>query len=355
MGPALDPPYPHHLCPGHTGNGSWLSAPGDGRQREGQRLRTDDPHNDGRPPPPERPPTTPAARSPPQGIQATGTVQGPQARTPPPTAIGWRTPTARPEAGQPGEDERLASDAPHNGAGHPPLGTPSRHPHRAPRRLARAHPVGPVLGPPCPHHAWPGHTSNGSWLLTPRVGRQREGQRMTPDAPHKVWKAARPGTATNHPGGTQPPAGHASQRDSDAPPRSHTRAHSVWAADPDSPPRGRAAGGGRAPDLTRPLQRRKAPPQGKPSSLPHSAQRQIARAHAVEPVLGPPCQHQRCPGHTGSGSLPPAPRDGRPGEGQRLTPGAPHNGGRPAGPGDGLLQPPRHAAPRRVCKAREQC
>ena len=29
----------------------------------------------------------------------------------------------------------------------------------------------------------------------------------------------------------------------------------------------------------------------------------------------------------------PAPEDGRPGEGQRLTPGAPHNGGRPPPPG----------------------
>ena len=79
-------------------------------------------------PPQDRPPTTPAARSPPQGIQATVTVQGPQAHRPAPTASGWRTPTARPEAGQLGQDKRLASDAPHNGAGHPPRGRPPATP-----------------------------------------------------------------------------------------------------------------------------------------------------------------------------------------------------------------------------------
>ena len=41
----------------------------------------------------------------------------------------------------------------------------------------------------------------------------------------------------------------------------------------------------------------------------------------------------------------PAPEDGRPGEGQRLSPDAPHNGCRPAPPGDGPPPPPRHAAP----------
>ena len=35
----------------------------------------------------------------------------------------------------------------------------------------------------------------------------------------------------------------------------------------------------------------------------------------------------------------PAPEDGRPGEGQRLTPDAPHNGGRPPPPGTAPHQP----------------
>ena len=40
----------------------------------------------------------------------------------------------------------------------------------------------------------------------------------------------------------------------------------------------------------------------------------------------------------------PGPEDGGLGEGQRLTPDAPHNGGRPPPPGDGPPPPPRHAA-----------
>ena len=65
----------------------------------------------------------------------------------------------------------------------------------------------------------------------------------------------------------------------------------------------------------------------------------------MEPVLGP---HARtdCTRNTRV-AVPrlPAPEDGRSGEGQRLTPDAPHNSGRPSPPGDGPPPPPRHAAP----------
>ena len=123
---------------------------------QGQRLTPDAPHNGGRPTLLGRPPTNLAANSPPQGMEAKGTVLGCHARSPAPTARGQRTLTARPEAGQPGEDERLTSDAPNNGAGHPPLGTPSRHPHSAQRRLTRAR----AAGPGCPYHPCLGHTGN---------------------------------------------------------------------------------------------------------------------------------------------------------------------------------------------------
>ena len=116
VGLVLGPPCPHHPCPGHTGNGSWPPAPRDGRPGEGQRLTLGAPHNGGRPPPLGRPPTNRAARSPLQGMQAKVTVLDPHARTPAPTARGKRSPTARPDGGQPGEDKRLTSDAPHNGA-----------------------------------------------------------------------------------------------------------------------------------------------------------------------------------------------------------------------------------------------
>ena len=92
--------------------------------------------------------------------------------------------------------------------------------------------------------------------------------------------------------------------------------------------KGRAAGGGTAPDTRRPSQRWKAPPPGTPFRHPHSEQRRPARAHAVGPVLGPHARIDRTRDTRVAEPWLPAPEDGRPGEGQRLTPGAPHNGGR---------------------------
>ena len=57
----------------------WLPAQRDGRPGEGQGLTPDAPHNGGSPPPLGGPPTTPAARSPAQGMQAKMTVMGPLA------------------------------------------------------------------------------------------------------------------------------------------------------------------------------------------------------------------------------------------------------------------------------------
>ena len=59
-----------------------------GQPGEVQRLTPDAPHNSGRPPPPGTAPTILVARSPPQGLQAKGTVLGPHTRTPAPTARG---------------------------------------------------------------------------------------------------------------------------------------------------------------------------------------------------------------------------------------------------------------------------
>ena len=91
---------------------------------------------------------------------------------------------------------------------------------------------------------------------------------------------------------------------------------------------GRAAGGGTAPDTRRPSQRWKAPPPGTPFRHPHSEQRRPARAHAVGPVLGPHARIDRTRDTRVAEPWLHAPEDERPGKGQRLTPGAPHNGGR---------------------------
>ena len=106
----------------------WLPAPEDGRPGEGQRLTPGAPHNGGRPPPPGTAPHQPRGTQPPQGMQAKGTVLGPDIHTPAPTAPGWRTPTARLVGGQSGKRQRLTPDAPHNGGGQPPRGRPSATP-----------------------------------------------------------------------------------------------------------------------------------------------------------------------------------------------------------------------------------
>ena len=177
-----------------------LPAPEDGRPNEGQRLTPNAPHNGGRPPPPgtvfHRPPGT----QPPQGMQAKGTVLGPHTRTPTPTTSGWWTPTARPEGGQPGEGERLTSEAPHTtGVRHPPRRRPPATP------TAHNAAVGPVLGP----HARTNRTRD-TRVAEPRLPTQEdggleEGQRLTPDAPHNGGRPPPPGTAPHHPHGTRPP------------------------------------------------------------------------------------------------------------------------------------------------------
>ena len=199
--------------------------------------------------------------------------------------------------------------------------------------------MGPVLGP---------HTRNdrtwdtrvaGPRLPAPEDGRPGEGQRLTPEAPHNGGRPPPPGDGPPPPPRHAAPTGHAGQGDSVGPPHPHTRAHGTWVADPNGPPSGRAVGGGGAPDLRRPSQQWKAAPSGTPFRQPHSEQRQPARAHAVGPVLGPHAPTHRTRDTRVTEPRLPAPEGGRPAEGQRLTPDAPHNSGRPQPPGTAPHRP----------------
>ena len=151
--------------------------------------------------------------------------------------------------------------------------------------------------------------------------------------PSKQWQATPPGDSPQPPLRHAAPTGHADQGDRGGPPHAHARARSTWVADPNCPPSGRAIGGGGGPDLRRPSQRWKAPPAGTPFRKPHCEQRQLAGAHAVGPVLGPHAPKARTRDTRVGEPRLPAPEDGRPGEGQRLTPDAVHNGGEPPTPG----------------------
>ena len=257
---------------------------------------------------------------------------GPHTHTAAPTARGWRTPTARPVGGQSGEGQRLTPDAPHNGGRHPPGNALPPPPQRAtPARK------GASCGAGAGSQARADRTRD-TWVAEPRPPapegeRPEEGQRLTPDAPHNGGRPPPPGDGPPPPPRHAAPTGHAGQGDSVGPPHPHTRAHSTWVAGPNNPPSGRAVGGGGAPDLRRPSERWKASPPGMPFRHPHSEQRRPARAQAVGPVLGPNARTDRTRDTRVAEPWLPAPEDGRPGEGQRLTPDAPHNGGRPPPPG----------------------
>ena len=320
-------PRPHRPHPGHTGRGTPATHSRGRAAGGGTAPDTRRPSQWWQAIPPGTAPHLPPGTQPPQGMQAKGTVLGPQTHTPAPTAHGWRAPTARPAGGLLGEGQHLTPDAPHNGRRHPPRGGPSASP-----TASNAGPQGRTLWGRCwvptPAPTNPGHTGRGA-LATRSEGRAGGGG-TAPDNRHpwQWWQAIPPKDSPPPPPQHAAPKGHAGQGNSVGPPHPHSRAHSTWVADPNSPPSGRAVGGGTAPDLRRPSQRRKAPPPETPFRHPPGEQRRPARAHTVGPVLGPHAHTDRTRDTLVAEPGLPARENGRPGEGQRLTPGAPQNGGR---------------------------
>ena len=331
-------PHIHTPAPTARGRRTPTARPVGGQSGEGQRLTSDAPHKGGRhpppgdalPPPPQR--ATPARN----GARCGAGAGSPRPHRPHPGHTGRGTPATRSRVRAAGGGTAPDTRRPSQWWKAPPPGTPFRHPHSEQRRPRRAHAVGLVLGP----HARTNRTQDTRvaepWLPAPEDGRPGEGQRLTPGSPHKGGRPPPRGTAPHHPRGTQPPKGMQAKGTVLGPHNPHSRAHSTWLADPNSPPSGRAVGGGTAPDLRRPSQWWKAPPPGTLFRHPHSEQRRLARAHAVGPVLGPHARTDRTRDTRVAEPWLPTPEDGRPGEGQRLTPDAPHNSGRP---------PPRGTAP----------
>ena len=271
-------PRPHPPHPGHTGRGT-LTARSRGRAagggtapdagRPSQQWKAPPPGTPFRHPHSEQrqparahavgPVLGPHARTdrtrdtrvaePPQGMQAKGTVLGTHTHAPAPTARGLRTPTARSMGGQSGKGQRLTPDAPHDGGRHPLRGRTSATP-----TASNASPQGRTLWGRCwvptPAPTAPGtHGTRNPGCLLQRTGGRGGGQRPSPR-----WQATPPGDGPPPPLRHAALAGHAGQGDGVGPPHPHTRAHSMWVADPNSPPRRRAVGGGTAPDLRRPSQ-----------------------------------------------------------------------------------------------------
>ena len=332
---------PHRPHPGHTGRGT-LTARSRGRAAGGGTAPdTRRPSQWWKVPPPGTPFRHPhSEQRRPARAHAVGPVLGPHARIDRTrdtrVAEPWLT---APEDGRPGEGQRLTPGAPQNVGRHPPGDALPPPPQRATpaRRGARC---GAGAGSTRPHRPQPGHT--GRRTLAARSRGRAVGGVTAPDTrrPSQRRKAPPPGTPFRHP--------HSEQR---RPARAHAlglvlgsharidRTRDTRVAEPWLPSRGRAAGGGTAPDTRRPPQRCKAPPPGTPLRHTHSEQRQPARAHGVGPLLSPHARTDRTRDTRDAEPWLPAPEDGRPGEGQRLTPCAPHNGGKHPPPGTPLRHP----------------
>ena len=214
-----------------------------------------------------------------------------------------------------------------------PPGTSFRHPHSEQSRPARARAVGQVKGPhartDCTRHTRVAVPR----LPAPESGRPGEGQRLTPDAPHNGGRPPPSVTAPHHPRGRQPPQG-IQAKGPVLGPHIHTPARTPrgWRT-PTARPVGGQSGEGQRLTSDAPHNGGRHPPLGTPLSHPHSEQRPPAGAHAVGPVLGPHARTDRTRNTRVAEPWLPALEDRRPGEGQRLTPVAPHNGGRPPRPG----------------------
>ena len=230
-----------------------------------------------------------------------------------------------------GHRRHTASTTPHRDTGEGSTRGTREERHHAPRHARHR------------HHTHRTHPTSPS---SPPSGRAVGGG-TAPDLrpPSQWWKAPPPGTAPHHPRGTQPPEGMQAKGDSVGPPHPHTRARSTWVADPNSPPSGRAVGGGTAPDPRRPSQYWKAPPPGTPFHHPHSEQRRPARAHPVGAGAGSPRPHRPHPGHTGRGTLAARSRGRAAGGGTAPDTRRPLQRWQATPPGDGPPPPPRHAAP----------
>ena len=137
-----------------------------------------------------------------------------------------------------------------------------------------------------------------------------------------------PGTAPHHPRGTQPPQG-MQAKGTVLGPHTHTPAPTArgwWT--PTARPMGGPSGEGQRLTPDAPHNGGRHPPRGRPSATP-TASNAGPQGRTLWGRCWVPTPAPTATGDTRDAEpWPPAPEDGRPGEGQRLTPGAPHNSGK---------------------------
>ena len=184
--------------------------------------------------------------------------------------------------------------------------------------------MGPVLGSPIRTDCTQSARVAEPRLPAPEDGRPGEGQRLTPDAPHNVGRPPPPGTAPHHLRGGQPPQGMQAKGTALGP---HTRPPVPTARGrrtPTARPEGGQSREGERLTSDAPHNGERHPPRGRPSATPTASNAGPQGPHG--------CMDRTRDTRVAEPRLP-APEDGRPVEGQCLTPDAPNNGGRPPHPG----------------------
>ena len=322
----------------------WLPAPEDGRLGEGQRLTPGAPHNGGRPAPPGMAPHHPCGTQSPQGMQAKGTVLGPHTHTPAPKAHGWRTPTARPMGGQPGEGQRLTSDAPHIGGRHPPWGRPFASPTSSNAGPQGPNAVGPVLGPHARTDRSRDTRAAEPWLPAPEDGRPGEGQRLTPGAPHNGGRPPHRGRPPTTPAACSPRRTCRPRGQCWAPTTTDPRPQHVGGVPQQPAQQAGSRGRDGAWPQTPPTMVEGTPPG---HTLPPPSQRATPACKGARcgAGAGSPHPHRPHPGHTGRGTLVARSRGRAAGGGTASDTRRPSQRWRATPPGDGPPSPPRHTVP----------
>ena len=203
---------------------------------------------------------------------------------------------------------------------------------------------GAGAGSPRPHRPHPGHTGCRTPAARPRGRAAGRGTAPHTRRPTQRWQATPPGDVPPPPPRHAASTGHAGQGDSVGPPHPHARDHSIWVADPNSPPSGRAVRGGGAPDHRRPPQRWKALPRERPSATP-TASNAGPQGRTLWGRCWVPHTHRPHPGHTGRGT-PAARLRGRAARGGTApNTRCPTQRWQATLPGEGPPPTPRHAAP----------
>ena len=248
-------PRPHRPHPGHRVAEPWLPTPEGGRPGEGQRLTPGAPHNGGRHPPGDAFPPPPQQATPASKGARCGTGAGsPRPHRPHPGHTGRGTLAARSTGRAAGGGTAPDTRRPSQQWQPTPPGTAPHHPRGTqPPQGMQAR--GTVLGP---HTHTPAPTARGWQTPTTRPigGQSGEGQRLTSDAPHTMVEGAPPRgrpTATPTASNAGPQGCTLWGRCGSSRPRQPHPGH-TGRGTPATRSRGRAAGGGTAPNTRRPSQ-----------------------------------------------------------------------------------------------------